>query len=333
MVDGDPGQGKSLILLDLAARLTSGRPFPECAAGAEPSGVVIVNAEDRARETIHSRLVAAGADLARAMVWQRQAGEPWLHLPREVRQLDDIIASTRAKLVLLDPLMAFLDPTINVGSDVSVRQALTPVADLAERHGCAIVLIRHLNKRGGRALYRGLASIGFTALCRVAWFVGPDPKAPNRYVLAQAKNNLDPLQPSLSYQIEATPSAAEAVDATVPRIRWLGASVWGHDDLVAAQSSRRRLRSRAAQFLALFLKDGPKLAQAVHAAGHAHRLTKRTLERAAGDLGISFQRIGALRDQQCYWRLPGPTQDPPSDDDQVLESWLRRLHEQFPSCQ
>src|SRR5205807_1761632 len=82
-------------------------------------------------------------------------------------------------LVLIDPLLAFLDPAVNIGSDPSVRQALAPLLDLATAHRAAIVMQRHLNKSGSsRSLYRGLASIAFMAACRIAWLLGPDPKLP-----------------------------------------------------------------------------------------------------------------------------------------------------------
>ncbi len=209
MVDGDPGIGKSLILLDVCARVTTGQPFPDGAPGGAPAPVLLVSAEDGAADTIRERLLVAGADAGRVVVWQREPGEPWLHLPSDVSKLDDILTKTSARLVILDPLMAFLDTSVNVMNDPSVRQALTPLADLAKKHHCAIILLRHLNKGRGRALYRGLASIAFNAFCRITWLVGRDPKTPEAFVLAQPKNNLDPPQPSLAYRILSVPKQEE----------------------------------------------------------------------------------------------------------------------------
>src|SRR5262249_23255987 len=98
------------------------------------------------------------------------------------------IARTGAKFVDLDPILAFLDSTVHIASDQSVRQALQPLSELADRRRCAIKMTRHLNKTGtGRALYRGLYSIGFIASCCAAWLVGRDPTEPRQYVLANTR--------------------------------------------------------------------------------------------------------------------------------------------------
>ncbi|HZU34390.1 MAG TPA: AAA family ATPase [Gemmataceae bacterium] len=132
--------------------------------------------------------------------------------------LDDALEQTHARLVVIDPLMAFLDPAVHVTSDPSVRAALGPVKALAERHGCTILFIRHRNQSlRTRAMYPGLASIGFTGLCRSSWLAGPDPEQPERQVFAQIKNNPVSAQPSLAYQIIRQ-------DGEQPALTWLGTS-------------------------------------------------------------------------------------------------------------
>src|SRR5881397_2909601 len=65
ILDGDPGVGKSLLTLDLCARLTTGRPFPDGNLGPGPASAIVVNGEDAAADTIVPRLHALGADLHR----------------------------------------------------------------------------------------------------------------------------------------------------------------------------------------------------------------------------------------------------------------------------
>jgi putative DNA primase/helicase len=323
MLDGDPGLGKSLVVLDLAARLTTGQPFPDGAASPGPANVVIINAEDGARDTIPARLTAAAADMPRVTVWDRSPGEPWLRLPSQIDDLDALVGRTHAKLVHVDPLLAFIDPGVNVNSDPAVRTALGPLADLAQRHRCAVVLNRHLNKTAGRhALYRGLGSIAFTALCRIGWFIGTHPSLP-QFILTQPKNNLDPPQPSLSYVIETHASGAA-------HVHWLGDSIWTHDEILSA-ARRRGPRLRAGQFLTAFLKDGPRLVKDIGVASRAHGLATRTVERAAKDLNITTRRIGNGKDHHVYWLLPGqqlPVSSSSPDD--VVEQWLRKLEAECP---
>src|SRR5207248_6843809 len=133
-------------------------------------------------------------------------------------RLDDALGQSDARLAVLDPLMAFLDDSVLCASDQSVRRVLAPLMDLAEKHRCALLMHRHLNKQGGgRALYRGLGSIAFVAACRFAMLVGRDPQRPKQCVLAQVRHSLAKPQPSLRYRI-----GAGAGDG--PKIEWLGTS-------------------------------------------------------------------------------------------------------------
>src|SRR5581483_6458826 len=115
-------------------------------------------------------------------IFDRAPGEAEVRLPSQLRLLDEVIRRKEASLVLIDPLLAFLDPGVNICHDPSVRRALAPLAELAAARRCAIVLLRHLSKAAGaRALYRGLASIAFIAACRIAWLIGRDPKVPDQF--------------------------------------------------------------------------------------------------------------------------------------------------------
>jgi hypothetical protein len=300
LFDGDPGLGKSLITMDLCARITTGQPFPDGAPGRDPASVVIANAEDGVRDTIYSRLSAAGADLDRVIVWERNHGESWLRLPDGVDQLDRILATTAAAYVVLDPLFAFLDGGVQVSSDPSVRKALAPLADLARRRRCAIQLVRHLNKGGaGSALYRGLYSIAFIAACRLAWLAAADPVQPHRFILGQLKNNLDPPQSSLAYTIASHESGAG-------RIEWLGANPWRNDDLVVQAGKRLLHKQRVHGFLQEILAGGPRTAREIWDAAEPLGLTPKMLRSAREALGIRTIRIDPFTPgQQSWWLLPG----------------------------
>jgi hypothetical protein len=163
LFDGNPGLGKSLVTLDLAARITTGRPLPDCTTGTEPANVIILNAEDGPADTISPRLQALGANLDR--VFQFRKGFLDEHgpfrLPNHTGFLKDAIKDTTAVLVVLDPLVAFFDASVQINNDMSVRRALIPLAELADQCGVHVAMIRHLNKqRGFEAMYRGGGSIG-----------------------------------------------------------------------------------------------------------------------------------------------------------------------------
>src|SRR5215831_13080294 len=82
MLDGDPGLGKSLVALDLCARLSTGRPMPDGSPGLGPGNALVLNAEDGPEDTTRPRLEALGADLERVFVLRPsdELGSP-LRLP------------------------------------------------------------------------------------------------------------------------------------------------------------------------------------------------------------------------------------------------------------
>ncbi|HKB38211.1 MAG TPA: AAA family ATPase, partial [Gemmataceae bacterium] len=149
LLEGDPGLGKSLLALDLCARLSTGRPFPDSDVPLDAGTVIVLNAEDDEQDTIRPRLQAMGADLDRIFVLHLDEAGPSLRLPGQTDLLEAALERTRARLVVLDPIVAFLESSGCQNSDQAVRRALLPLARLAGKYGCVILLIRHLNKHGG----------------------------------------------------------------------------------------------------------------------------------------------------------------------------------------
>jgi hypothetical protein len=330
MLDGDPGLGKSLITLDLCARLSTGQPFPDGAPGPGASDAIVVNAEDGDEDTIRPRLQALGADLERVYVPERAGADESgpISFPGGTARLEEALRRTPARLVVIDPIVAFLEPTISVASDTSVRSALAPLARLAEAHACVILLVRHLNKRGGsRSLYRGGGSIGFLGACRSGWLVARDPQVPARCVLAQVKNNFAPPQPSLAYLVTPRESGP-------PALSWLGPTMWEADQLLAQARRAGSELERAKQFLTGFLAEGARTSRDIWQASRQYNLSEKTIRRAREDLGIRSLLVGVGPERLSYWLLDGqqkPT-PPASDDDPPpdLEPWLAPLREQFP---
>ena len=187
LLEGDPDRGKSFVALDLCARLSTGRPWPDGAPAPAPAASVFVSGEDSDKTTVGPRLRALGADLTRVFVPDGHEAGPAakLCLPAQTGVLEQVVAQTGARLVVIDPIMHFLGREVNPSSDQSVRRALDPLGALARRHGCAVLLVRHLNKAEGlRALYRGLGSVALLGACRSAWLIAEDAASPGRRVLA-----------------------------------------------------------------------------------------------------------------------------------------------------
>jgi hypothetical protein len=303
LLEGDPGLGKSLLALDLCARLTTGRPGPDGAPSPGPANVLILCAEDGLEDTVLPRLGALGADLDRVFTLRPKdadAAEP-LSFPAHTGLLDAALKRTQAALVVIDPITAFLGRGVSPNQDQSIRRALAPLLRLAAQHHCTILLVRHLNKiLTLQALYRGAGSIGFLALCRAAWLVAPDPNDPKRRLFAQVKNNLAAPQPSLAYSVTAA--------AAGPLLSWLGPSDLTADQLVCRLTpppTRDAPRARARDLLEDFLQDGPRNSDEVRAFAEEHHLAERTLWRAKKDLKIQSMRVHLDGRRLGYWLLPG----------------------------
>lgn len=173
-------------------------------------------------------LEAAGADLARChlieAVLTAESERPVV-FPRDIPFIEQEVLRRGAKLVVVDPLMAFIQTGVDTNSDADSRQVLTAFKLMAERTGAAVLLLRHLNRKTGEsAIYRGGGSIAFTAAARVAMCVGPHPEDADRLVLAVVKLNVARKPPALAYST-ADRNGVPASSGTA-RSRWTPTPCW-----------------------------------------------------------------------------------------------------------
>ena len=329
IIDGDPGLGKSLLALDLCARLSRARAMPDGSPGPGVCNSIFLNAEDDARDTTRSRLSALNADPARVFAANLQDDPNLLTLPSQTRELEEHLVRTQARLVVLDPVADFLDPSVNENSNRSVRRALMPLAMLAEKYEAVILLLRHLNKTyGGRSIYRGGGSMAFLGMCRSGWLLASDPGAESRRVLAQLKNNLGPAQPSLAFSMHFDAGAASPLE-------FLGVSELSADALLAARPGKPSSpeRSKASSFLADLLRKGPRTSRDIWRAALPLGLSKRTLFRARRDMNVRVESLQEGTRRTNYWLLPEQPSlaaEPADAGMRELERQLNELREQYP---
>jgi hypothetical protein len=295
LLDGDPGVGKSIISIDLASRLSRGAPLPDGAAPDRPCVTLLVNGEDATADTTRPRAEAAGADLDRVIVVEPE-GEAPLYFPARLPDLEELIRAHSADLVVIDPVMAFLPTEIAATLDQCVRKGLTPLARLAERTDCAILLIRHLRKTaGGRAIHRGLGSIGIIAAARTGLLAGPDPGDPGVNVLAVTKSNAATPGPSLRYRV-VSDEAGRAI------VTWVGPAGLSADAVSRTPEAQLRMRDRAAAWLTAQLANGPRKASEIYTAAAEAGIPDRTLERAKSDLRLGSRRVYFKQNRTAwYW--------------------------------
>ncbi len=338
LLDGDPGLGKSMLTLDLCARLSTGRPMPDGYPGPGKVPSLVLNAEDGAEDTIRNRLDAFGADKDLVFVVDQPEND-WsgpVRLPSQWTSLDQAVAQHRAKLLVLDPIVAFLDASIQANSDQSVRRALGPLHQIAARHGCSILMVRHLNKAShGRARYRGGGSIGFQGAFRVSWLVERDPAVADGLVLAQVKNNLAARPASLAFSM--TRSEHEGSGAQAWSLAWRGPSPFSADQLLTATRGGRNPTEldRACRFLEKLLELGPVSTRVIWEAGESQGFSERELRFAKRQLLIRSKRAGRGGEHRAYWSLShqdpleGLVGEEPEPD---LSPWLDPLIAAYPAA-
>jgi hypothetical protein len=302
MIVGDPGLGKSLLTLDMAARVSRGVPWPDgtpCQIGE----VLLLSAEDDAADTIRPRLDAADAlpsmiQLIKAV--REGKKDRSFDLEADAAKLATVITDA-TRLIIIDPITAYLG-RIDSHVTADVRRLLAPLAELAARRGVAIVAVSHLNKSSGPAIYRTTGSLAFVAAARAVWAVGRDPEDEERCLMLPVKQNLSRNEGGLAYRIEAvnTPS-----DILAPRVEWEEGRVQG-DVTQLLQAGRdgeeRSERSEAMDWLREVLGDGPRLAKELQAEAKTDGLSWATVRRAQKALGIKPSKDGFRAGWS--WSLP-----------------------------
>jgi hypothetical protein len=288
LIDGDPGVGKSLQALAIAAAVTRGEALP----GDEPSdpgGVLLLCGEDGAEDTIKPRLLRLGAYAGRVRLVTgvvREDGEgDTMTLSREgVRLLEQEVAAYRPALVVIDPLVAFLEDRVDMHRANEVRSILRPVAELAQRHGTAVLALRHLTKApGSHALYRGQGSIDFAAAARSVLLVVKDPGDGGRRLMLPTKASLTELGPGLAFRVA---DGGEIGFAWEGSVEVTAEEVLGGPGAMVARTGLEE----AMAFLREVLADGPEPVRVVYHEAKEVGISERTLDRAKAVLRVRSVR-------------------------------------------
>jgi putative DNA primase/helicase len=308
IVAGDPGLGKSLLSLDLAARVSAGLAWPDRSGAAERGGVVLLSAEDDPADTIRPRLDAAGADVSRinllvgvlARDSEARRAERRQFSLRDLPALREAIGRTSdCRLVVVDPVSAFCGKT-DSHNNSEVRGLLGPLADLAQETGVAIVAVSHLNKSQGPAMYRTMGSLAFVAAARAAWVVCRDKHDPARRLLLSVKNNLAPDVRGLSYGVVDQDGAACL--AWSPEAVTIGVEEAMAQDEPDDQAGER---ADAVEWLRDVLGDGPVAAEELRRAAQREGHSWATIRRAKKQAGAESYREGFGPGATYQWHLPG----------------------------
>ena len=281
IVQGNPGEGKTTFALRLAAACTNRKPFPHMAAH-EPFNVIYQTAEDGLGDTIKPRLMEAEADLDRILVIDES--KQGLSLSDE--RIERAIRQTGARLIILDPIQAYVGEKTDMNKANEIRPMFRRLAEIAERTGCAVILIGHLNKAaGGQSAYRGLGSIDFRAAARSVLLIGRVKREPNVRVIVHDKSSLAPEGKPIAFCLDPETGFS-----------WIGEYDITADELLSGAGGNTATKTEQAERLILdLLADGKELASEdlVKAAAEAG-ISERTVQNAKRNMGgiLGARRVG-----------------------------------------
>ena len=223
IIQGNPGEGKTYFAMMLTAACTNRKMFPNM-EDIEPFNVIYQTAEDGMGDTIKPRLVEAGADLSRVMVIDDT--EEALTLSDD--RIEKAVRQNQVRLVIIDPVQAFIGADVDMNRANEVRPVFRKLGMIAEKTGCAIVLIGHLNKSSGtQSTYRGLGSIDIMAAVRSLIFIGKVRKDPTTRVLIHEKSSLAPPGETMAFKL------GDEED-----FRWVGAYEISADELLDGKEGK-----------------------------------------------------------------------------------------------
>ena len=284
IVQGDPGEGKTTVVLSLISMLSNGVPLPFTN---EKKTLISIyqNAEDDNSDTIKPRLEHHKADCKNVCFIEKEDGLLFM----DDDSIEKAIIKSNAKLLVLDPIQAYIGDNVDMNRANVIRPRMTRLKETAERTGCAIILIGHMNKNsGGKSNYRGLGSIDISAAARSVLLVGKMSKDSDIKVLAQQKNNLAPIGPSLLFRIKKG------------EINWLSKSSISAEDVLAGTYARKAGKIDAAkEYLTNRLMYGPVSANDLMEEAEAQNIGVRTLKSAKSEMPIS-----SIKKDGCwYWEM------------------------------
>ena len=284
IIQGDPGEGKTTLVLQMIAKLTRGETIIN-EETKEPINVIYQTAEDGLSDTIKPRLVAANADCSKVLVIDDKE-TPLTML--DVR-LEKAISETGARLVVLDPIQGFLGADVDMHRANEIRPVMKHIAEIAEKYRCAIILVGHMNKNSnGKSSYRGLGSIDFQAAARSVLIVGRVKGEPEVRVVCHVKSSLAPEGKSIAFRLDKKEG-----------FQWIGEYDVSVDDLLAADNRGQKVRE-AKEFLKEILKSGSMTQKEISEEAENHGIKNKTLWNAKSDLKVESVKIG----NQWFWMLP-----------------------------
>ena len=288
VLQGNPGEGKTYFAMHLAAACTNGKLLPNMER-MEPFNVIYQTAEDGLGDTVKPRLIEAGADLDRVLV----IDDSDVQLTLSDERIEKAIIENNARLVIIDPIQAYLGADVDMNRANEVRPIFMRLGQVAQRTGCVILLIGHLNKAAGmQSLQRGLGSIDIAAAVRSVMFIGKLKHDPTMRILTHEKSSLAPPGVSLAFSL-----------GDEGGFRWVGEYDITADEMLSGIEPQRETKTQQAKDLICTLLAGGKqvLSEDIDKAALERGIPGRTVRDAKRELGDALKSRIVEGRKKVFW--------------------------------
>lgn len=288
LLQGDPGDGKSTMMMNFIATVTTGGTLPNGVQLEKAEKVIYQCSEDGAADTIKPRLEREGADCGKvAFINEEIAGG----LTLDDERIRNAIIEFRPILVVIDPIQAYLSNDTDLQIAGRARRLMQHLGMWATAYDCAIVLIGHLNKKEGtKGLYRSLGSIDVVAAARSVLQVERNPGNPSVRVVRQIKNSLGPDGAEVGFSITEEDG-----------FRWLDSSDAKNGEAQKDSADFKTKAEIACALIRKLLAEGDMPSKAVYEKLSEAGISRRTVAETKKILGIQSYR----KMRQWYWTIDG----------------------------
>ena len=288
VLQGNPGEGKTYFAMHLAAACTNGKLLPNM-EHMKPFNVIYQTAEDGLGDTVKPRLIEAGADLDRVLV----IDDSEVQLTLSDERIEKAIVENNARLVIIDPIQAYLGADVDMNRANEVRPIFMRLGQVAQRTGCAILLIGHLNKAAGmQSLQRGLGSIDIAAAVRSVMFIGKLKHDPTMRILTHEKSSLAPPGVSLAFSL-----------GDEGGFRWVGEYDITADEMLSGIEPQRETKTQQAKdLICTLLAEGKQvLSEDIDKAALERGIPGRTVRDAKRELGDALKSKIVEGRKKVFW--------------------------------
>ncbi|MCD7750460.1 MAG: AAA family ATPase [Lachnospiraceae bacterium] len=289
LLQGDPGDGKSTMMLNLIAAISNGGTTPDGQAFGRPHRVIYQCSEDGVEDTIKPRLESCGANCGNvAFIDEETHGG----LTLDDERIRQSIASFRPWLVVIDPVQAYVGNDADLQVAGRARKLMHRLGIWASTYDCAIVLIGHLNKKeGSKNIYRSLGSIDVVAAVRSVLQVERDEEDEDIRIVRQIKNSLAPVGDEIRYEIRPGSGFKWLVSSTS------SCAVHVPDRNAIPQFETKQ--DKAVFLIKKYLTDGDMRSKEIFMRLHDEGIGRRTAQMAKQEMGVQSYRTR----QEWYWTL------------------------------